>query len=92
MGITLARRSCSDCSRTFGFAIWPWSGRVLVTSHGFCGDCSEIRIQSEAFSSAGSSTRPSACDLVEQRTKAQAFVSSVSFRRRSFRRLEEFPS
>ncbi len=38
-GITLARRVCAVCHRTTGFALWTWSGRVFVTSHGFCRRC-----------------------------------------------------
>ncbi len=39
MGITLARRRCASCHRTTGYALWPWSGRVFVTSHGLCRGC-----------------------------------------------------
>jgi hypothetical protein len=37
--ITLARRVCAVCHRTTGFALWAWSGRIFVTSHGFCRRC-----------------------------------------------------
>jgi hypothetical protein len=39
MGITLARRRCAGCRKTTGFALWPWSGHLLVTSHGLCRGC-----------------------------------------------------
>jgi hypothetical protein len=43
MGITFARRCCVDCRRTTALEIWPWSGRLLVTSHGLCAACLEER-------------------------------------------------
>lgn len=37
--MTLARKICSDCRRTMQLAVWPWSGRAFVTSHGLCRRC-----------------------------------------------------
>jgi hypothetical protein len=39
MGITLARRSCFECRRIAGFALWRWSGQPIVTTHVLCEDC-----------------------------------------------------
>jgi hypothetical protein len=43
MGITIARHRCMDCRRTTRLAIWPWSGRLLVKSHGLCRGCRRER-------------------------------------------------
>lgn len=37
--LTLARRSCAGCGRGAGVSVWPWSGRVIVTTHVICGAC-----------------------------------------------------
>ncbi len=36
---TLARRVCMTCGVLIGYALWPWSGEPLVTTHGFCEPC-----------------------------------------------------
>jgi hypothetical protein len=36
---TLARRRCARCTRDLGLALWPWSGRWFVTTHGLCDPC-----------------------------------------------------
>jgi len=36
---TLARRRCSGCRRTTAFQVWPWQGRLFVTTHGLCRSC-----------------------------------------------------
>ncbi len=36
---TVARRRCGTCGRTLGLALWPWSGKLFLTTHGLCDDC-----------------------------------------------------
>ncbi len=36
---TVARRRCGKCGRTLGLALWPWSGKLFLTTHGLCDDC-----------------------------------------------------
>ena len=38
-GLTFARRVCSYCNASKGFGVWPWSGRVFVTTHVLCAGC-----------------------------------------------------
>ena len=39
LGVTLAWRTCEACGRGGGCAVWPWSGRLVVTTHGICDAC-----------------------------------------------------
>jgi len=39
MGVTVARTRCAGCRTTTGFNLWPWSGRIFVTSHTICSRC-----------------------------------------------------
>jgi len=39
MGITVARRVCASCQRTTGLALWRWTGRAFLTTHGLCRRC-----------------------------------------------------
>jgi hypothetical protein len=39
LGVTLARRVCMFCGGNEGFRLWPWSGRVYVTTHTVCRHC-----------------------------------------------------
>jgi hypothetical protein len=36
---TVAMRRCGHCQRPLGIALWSWSGRVFVTTHGLCDRC-----------------------------------------------------
>ena len=36
---TLALRVCLNCQRTFGLALWPWSGAHWKRTHGLCQPC-----------------------------------------------------
>ncbi|MGH0034932.1 MAG: hypothetical protein ACQGVK_07880 [Myxococcota bacterium] len=57
MGITLARRRCSGCRRTTGFAFWPWSGRLFVVTHGLCRGCLDATRASVGGSAASPALR-----------------------------------
>lgn len=46
-GITLARRRCCACRRTTAIQLWPWSGRLAVTTHGLCEPCRRELIRKE---------------------------------------------
>lgn len=36
---TLVVRRCGTCNRVLGVAVWRWSGRLWVETHGYCDDC-----------------------------------------------------
>ena len=38
---TVVQRRCAVCARTLGFALWPWSGQWILTTHGLCDACYE---------------------------------------------------
>ncbi len=37
--LTLVVRRCGTCNRILGVAVWRWSGRFWVETHGYCDDC-----------------------------------------------------
>jgi hypothetical protein len=37
--LTLVVRRCGTCNRILGVAVWRWSGRLWVETHGYCDDC-----------------------------------------------------
>jgi hypothetical protein len=38
-GFSLALRRCCACRRIIGARLWPWSGKLVVETHGYCGSC-----------------------------------------------------
>ena len=41
---TFALRRCGCCERPLGVALWPWSGRLFVTTHGLCHRCYDLLV------------------------------------------------
>jgi hypothetical protein len=34
-------RRCCACGRLVGVRLWPWSGKLVVETHGYCEPCAE---------------------------------------------------
>jgi hypothetical protein len=41
LGLSLAIRRCCVCGKFVGLRRWPWSGRLVLETHTYCGPCTE---------------------------------------------------
>jgi hypothetical protein len=45
---SLGLRFCCQCGRLIGLRVWPWSGKPVVETHGYCERCSARLLQGVA--------------------------------------------
>lgn len=45
---SLGVRRCCRCGRLIGVRMWPWSGKLILETHGFCERCTAHLLEAVA--------------------------------------------